>query len=149
MINELIPPDQLAPLLQKRLLQLNEALTQLKKTQKKPPAGHLRIAQKGTNRNYFYHYTSPDDLNGKYIPKKQIELAKTLAQKDYNLKLIKQIEKEIFGEDGENNGVVGINGVMLVKKDDEQIIDEIEEENLNYHRILTDELLLSKIEKLE
>lgn len=96
MINELISPDQLAPLLQKRLLQLNEALTQLKKTQKKQPAGHLRIAQKGTNRNYFYHYTSPDDLNGKYIPKKQIELAKALAQKDYNLKLIKQIEKEIL-----------------------------------------------------
>ena len=96
MINELIPPDQLAPLLQKRLLQLNEALTQLKKTQKNQPAGHLRIAQKGTNRNYFYHYTSPDDLTGKYIPKKQIELAKALAQKDYNLKLIKQVEKEIF-----------------------------------------------------
>lgn len=96
MINELIPPDQLAPLLQKRLLQLNEALAQLKKTQKNQPAGHLRIAQKGTNRNYFYHYTSPDDLTGKYIPKKQIELAKALAQKDYNLKLIKQVEKEIF-----------------------------------------------------
>ena len=96
MINELIPPDQLVPLLHKRLLQLNEALAQLKKTQKNQPAGHLRIAQKGPNRNYFYHYTSPDDFNGKYIPKKQIELAKALAQKDYNLKLIKQIEKEIF-----------------------------------------------------
>ena len=85
MINELIPPDQLTSLLQKRLLQLNEALAQLKKTQKNQPTGHLRIAQKGTNRNYFYHYTSPDDLTGKYIPKKQIALAKALAQKDYNL----------------------------------------------------------------
>ena len=96
MINELIPPEQLAPQLQKRLLQLNEALAQLKKTEKNQPPGHLRIAQKGINRNYFYHYTSPDDFNGKYISKKQIYLAKALAQKDYNLKLIKQIEKEIF-----------------------------------------------------
>ena len=96
MINELIPPDRLVPLLHKRLLQLNEALAQLKKTQKNQPAGHLRIAQKGGSRNYFYHYTSPDDFNGKYISKKQIYLAKALAQKDYNLKLIKQLEKEIF-----------------------------------------------------
>ena len=96
MINELIPPDQLVPLLQKRLLQLNEALSQLKKSQKNQPVGHLRIAQKGGSHNYFYHYTSPNDFNGKYIPKKQIDLAKALAQKDYHLKLIKQLEKEIF-----------------------------------------------------
>lgn len=96
MINELIPPDQLDPLLQKRLLQLNAALSQLKKSQNNQPAGHLRIAQKGVKRYYFYHYTSPDDFNGKYIPKNQIEFAKALAQKDYNLKLIKQLEKEIL-----------------------------------------------------
>ena len=100
MLNELIPPDQLGPLVQKRLLQLNATLSQLKKSQKNQPPGHLRIAQKGINRYYFYHYTSPDDFNGKYIPKKQIDLAKALAQKDYNLKLIKQVEKEILALKG-------------------------------------------------
>ena len=94
MITELLPPDTLTPALQKKLSQLNAALQQLKKSQKNQPSGHLRIAQKGTNRNYFYHYTSPDDFNGKYIRKSQQALAKALAQKDYNLKLINQLEKE-------------------------------------------------------
>jgi len=94
MINELIPPDTVSPKLQKRLSQLNAALLQLKKAQKNQPPGHLRIAQKSAGCNYFYHYTSPDDFNGKYIRKSQQALAKALAQKDYNLKLIKQLEKE-------------------------------------------------------
>lgn len=94
MINELIPPDTLTPALQKKLAQLNAALIQLKKLQKKQPPGHLRIAQKGGNRNYFYHYTSSDDFTGKYIRKNEQALAKALAQKDYNIKLIKQLENE-------------------------------------------------------
>lgn len=95
MITELISPDTLTPALQKKLSQLNAALLQLKKSQKNQPPGHLRIAQKSATRNYFYHYTSPDDFNGKYIRKNQQALAKALAQKDYNLKLINQLEKEI------------------------------------------------------
>ena len=95
MIKELLPPNTLTPALQEKLSQLNAALLQLKKSQKNQPPGHLRIAQKGANRNYFYHYTSPDDFTGKYISKNQQALAKALAQKDYNLKLINQLEKEI------------------------------------------------------
>ena len=95
MIKELLPPNTLTPALQEKLSQLNAALLQLKKSQKNQPPGHLRIAQKGANRNYFYHYTSPDDFTGKYIRKNQQALAKALAQKDYNLKLINQLEKEI------------------------------------------------------
>jgi hypothetical protein len=83
MINELIPPDTLTPALQKKLAQLNAALIQLKKLQKNQPPGHLRIAQKGGNRNYFYHYTSSDDFTGKYLRKNEQALAKALAQKDY------------------------------------------------------------------
>lgn len=94
MINELIPPDTLAPQLQNWLAQLNAALAQLKKTPKNTPPGHLRVAQKGGKGPYFYHYTSSQDFNGKYIRKKQLSLAKALAQKDYTLKLIKLLEKE-------------------------------------------------------
>lgn len=94
MINELIPPDTLAPQLLGWLTQLNAALVQLKKAPKNTPPGHLRVAQKGGKGPYFYHYTSPQDFNGKYIRKKQQDLAKALAQKDYTLKLIKLLEKE-------------------------------------------------------
>ena len=59
------------------------------------PQGHLRVAQKGDKRPWFYHYTSPDDLTGKYIRKKDIEFAQALAQKDYNETLIEQLQIEI------------------------------------------------------
>ena len=95
MNNELLLPDTLATQMQKRLLQLQATLRKIRETQKGMPQGHLRVAQKGNKRPWFYHYTSPDDLTGKYIRKKDTEFAKALAQKDYNATLIAQLQKEI------------------------------------------------------
>lgn len=92
---ELIPPDTLTAQLQQRLLILKEAQTQLTRNVKNQPGGHLRVSQKANSRPQYYHYTSPDDLTGKYICKKNINFAKTLAQKDYNEDVIVQIQKEI------------------------------------------------------
>ena len=94
MNNELLLPDTLAVQMQKRLVQLQATLQKIRETQKQMPQGHLRVAQKGTKRPWFYLYTKPDDLTGKYIRKKDIEFAKQLAQKDYNTALIEQLEKE-------------------------------------------------------
>ena len=94
MNNELLLPDTLAVQMQKRLVQLQATLQKIRETQKQMPQGHLRVAQKGTKRPWFYLYTKPDDLTGKYIRKKNIEFAKQLAQKDYNSALIEQLEKE-------------------------------------------------------
>ena len=95
MIKELLPPNNLTQQLEEKLKQLKSAQAQLTKSQKNQPEGHLRIAQKGSGRPLFYHYTSPDDLKGKYLQKKQTAFAKALAQKDYNAKLLKLLEKEI------------------------------------------------------
>ena len=95
MILELIPPDTMQLQLQKKLLKLKETLSYLKKCEKNLPEGHLRVAQKGNKRPQFYHYTSSDDLTGKYIRKNQIDFAKTLAQKDYNEDIIPLLQKEI------------------------------------------------------
>ena len=95
MNNELLLPDTLATQIQKRLLQLQATLRKIRETQKGMPQGHLRVAQKGNKRPWFYHYTSPDDLTGKYIRKKDKEFEKALAQKDYNATLIAQLQKEI------------------------------------------------------
>ena len=94
MNNELLLPDTLATQIQKRLLQLQATLRKIRETQKGMPQGHLRVAQKGNKRPWFYHYTSPDDLTGKYIRKKDIEFAKALAQKGYNNTLLEQLQKE-------------------------------------------------------
>lgn len=95
MNTELLLPDTISSQIEKRLSQLQITLQKLKEAQKGLPQGHLRIAQKGTKRPWFYHYTSPEYPTGKYIRKKDTQLAKTLAQKDYNSTLIQQIQKEI------------------------------------------------------
>ncbi len=95
MNNELLLPDTLAVQMQKRLAQLQAALQKIREMQKKMPQGHLRVAQKGTKRPWFYHYTSPENPTGKYIRKKDTEFAKTLAQKDYDATIIEQLQKEI------------------------------------------------------
>lgn len=95
MKNELISPDTTTLQLQQRLLQLKEALEELTKRKKELPKGHLRVAQKGSARPQFYQYKSPDDLTGKYIRKRNISFAKTLAQKDYEEDIIPLIQKEI------------------------------------------------------
>lgn len=95
MNKELLLPDTLTTQIEKRLAELENTLNNLKESQKKMPQGHLRVAQKGDKRPWFYHYNSPDDLSGKYIKKKDTEFAKALAQKDYNAKIIQQLQKEI------------------------------------------------------
>ncbi len=92
---ELIPPDTLTPQLTQRLLHLKEALEEITKSKKNLPKGHLRVAQKGSARPQYYQYTRPDDLTGKYIRKKNISFAKTLAQKDYVENIIPILKKEI------------------------------------------------------
>lgn len=92
---ELIPPDTLNSQLREKLKHLKHALSLLLKRTKNPPEGHLRVAQKGTHRPQYYHYTNPDDFTGKYIRKNQIDFARSLAQNDYDEKIINIIQKEI------------------------------------------------------
>ncbi len=94
MQKELLPPADYYTQLENRLKNLKTALSHLRKAQEKQPQGHLRIAQKGGT-DQFYHYDNPKDFKGHFLPRAQDELAKQLAQKDYNSKVIKEIEKEI------------------------------------------------------
>ena len=94
MNNELLLPDTLATQMQKRMVQLQTTIQKIRGVQKEMPKGHLRVAQKGNKRPWFYHYTSPDDLTGKYIRKKDIEFAKALEQQGYNDTLLEQLQKE-------------------------------------------------------
>ena len=43
----------------------------------------------------FYHITLPGSSRGRYIPVKERDFAAQLAQKDYDLKVIKLIKREI------------------------------------------------------
>lgn len=58
------------------------------------PHGTLRICN-SKGRIQYYHRTNPKDFNGVYIQEKDRELAKQLAQKDYDKKVLTEVEKEI------------------------------------------------------
>jgi len=93
---ELLKPDTLCAQLKIWQGQL-EKVRQLKlKTLKLELEGHLRIAQaNGGHKIQYYHFTDSKNLKGKYIPYSNLEFARQLAQKDYDKKLIKILEKQI------------------------------------------------------
>lgn len=95
MVKELLPPENFIKMLKERLSQLKYTLAYKKKTQaERPPLGHLRIAQV-SNKPQYYHCTKENPEKGKFIPRAQEALARQLAQKDYDLKIQKLLEKEI------------------------------------------------------
>ena len=93
---ELLAPDTLTPQLKARRLELHNLLTLKLKEQKKAPSGHLRIEQKnGGRRIQYYHCTSTTKPRGAYLPGSQAALAGKLAQKDYDAKIIKLLQRQL------------------------------------------------------
>ena len=83
------------------LNQLNERVTVLKRAIKNAehhcnnyPDGRLRISS-GKHQIRFYRVTQETDNTGEYISKKNIALAKALAQKDYNEHFLNEAQKEL------------------------------------------------------
>lgn len=92
--NQPLTPLFIEPLLQKRLAELNTLLATKLKEVKKAPAGSLRVTS--SNRvTQYYHKTLAGDTCGRYIPAKNLRLAKALAQKDYDQQLIESLRKEL------------------------------------------------------
>ena len=80
-------------LFQRRLEELKTAEEKALKQIEDSPEGSLRVANNdGFTR--FYHVTDQSGKNGAYIRKKRSHLARALAQKDYNTKLLRSIRKE-------------------------------------------------------
>ena len=91
---EELSPNQLAPLIEKRLAELQNLLFTKKKSYEKAPKGRIRISQNGGHPEY-YLVTERGSLRGKYLPHSQKTLTRQLAQKDYDARLIKLLQKEI------------------------------------------------------
>ena len=91
---EELSPNQLAPQIEKRLADLQTILAAKKKSYEKAPQGRIRISQNGGHPEY-YLVTETGSLRGKYLPHSQETLTRQLAQKDYDARLIKQLQKEI------------------------------------------------------
>ena len=91
---EQLKPSQISADLENRLTQLKHILATTEKRLANPPQGHLRVSQKGKNPE-FYQITEPGDTHGTYIPHAKLALARRLAQKDYDTRLIKELQLEI------------------------------------------------------
>lgn len=79
-------------------LEMREAyLLQLQKEKEqmllKAPEGSLRICKHG-NGTQYYARNNPKDFSGVYIAKKDFGIARGLAQKDYDQKVLDAIQKE-------------------------------------------------------
>jgi hypothetical protein len=69
--------------LEKRKNYLLKVKEEKEKALKKAPEGSLRINKRGESMQYYYR-TDPKDFNGVYLKKKENNLVKKLAQKDYD-----------------------------------------------------------------
>ena len=100
--------EQVKELLEARksfLLQLKKEKVEALRT---VPEGSLRVCSHG-KRTQYYHRNDPKDFSGVYIRSNEIELARELAQKDYDQRVLRAIEKEVDAIDTYFNNYPQVN----------------------------------------
>jgi len=80
-------------LLAKKIQSLNYLHSRVMKSLNRAPEGTL-ILSKSNGSIQYYHKTDSSQKKGSYINKKERKLAARLAQKDYDLQILKEIEKQ-------------------------------------------------------
>lgn len=79
--------------IEKRLLWLDKIIREKEADVKGAPDGELRAAKNGRTVQYFIRYEG-GDTNGKYLKKGEQGLAKTIAQKEYDNKVLLAAKEE-------------------------------------------------------
>ena len=79
---------------EKRRRYLMQMKNQIEKSKKKRVQGKLRVCSRG-NRFQYYRRDDPTDFNGSYISKENIQIAKDIAQQDYNEQFLKALQEEV------------------------------------------------------
>ena len=95
-------------ILQEEVLQLRDIAESARKRLKTAPKGRLRIAKKQNQIEYYYREPEEEgevgrddekkvkeNKNGRYMRKREMTLVKRLAQRDYDLCIIKKAEERI------------------------------------------------------
>lgn len=91
---ETLTPPQFKEAVAKRILWLERVLRIKQKFLENAPPGSVRISRKKRT-NQFYLREDKTDLQGKYIPRSQLKLARALCQKVYDQKIVLALQKEI------------------------------------------------------
>ena len=86
--------EQMKKQLEAREKFLKQVKVEKEKALAAAPEGNLRICSSG-NKTQYYHRQDPKDFNGEYIRGENKDLARKLAQKDYDRKILRSAEKEL------------------------------------------------------
>lgn len=86
--------------LEEELLQLRECVIRAKKRLEKAPGGNLRVRKWNGVVEYYYRNaeSGSDDerrWNGRYLRKSEFDFASKLAQRDYDISVVKKAEERI------------------------------------------------------
>lgn len=95
---ELLPPNNAYEILQERRRLIANYLNFKKKNISAPTEGKLRGVKHG-NKFQFYLITSKEKPNGTYIRKKDMYLAKRIAQKEYDQEVVALLSKQLTAID--------------------------------------------------
>lgn len=90
MEKEFLSRDRLLPLVQDRILEFEEIVSKLEASLSDAPSGFLSISPHQGSFQYF-HVDENNQRTESYIPRKQIESARKLAQRDYDRKMLSEI----------------------------------------------------------
>ena len=129
-------------LLEARQLELHNLIKEKQAALENVPEGKLRISC-CDGKTRYYQRTNPKNFNGTYIKDENLELAKALAQKDYDQKVLASLRKELNAIDkclGETSNV-----------DYERIYNNLHEERqkLVTPLVLPDEEFIRRWESVE
>lgn len=86
--------EKIKEMLEARKQYLLQVKKEKEQALKNTPDGSLRITSR-RGKTLYYQRTNPKNFNGTYIREQDYELAQKLAQKDYDKKVLTDIEKEI------------------------------------------------------
>ena len=86
--------EEIKDMLEEREKYLHQLKEEKERVIKGAPEGYLRVCQ-SRNKIQYYKRTNPKDFSGTYINESNMKIAYELAQKDYNQKILKSIEKEL------------------------------------------------------
>lgn len=84
----------LATLVEERIGYLEDLIEEMSRALENAPPGKLRI-NNNQGKHQYYQRLSPSDRSGKYIPVSDFQLAKDLAEKEYNKCVLELAEAEL------------------------------------------------------
>lgn len=86
--------DEIQTLLNRKCDELSSMIFQIEKSLRNVPVGRLRMCRNGGKMQCF-QVTEETSSHGVYIPVSKIKLSKALAQKDYNQKILRELQIQL------------------------------------------------------